>query len=439
MQVAPVGAHNLAVAAEQAIRAAEVTHAHPAGIAVVTVAAGHAATRLQGVRPAPDEFVDALSPLIIDGQVQRGVIRARRLLGRSVAEAAYELGNGAQDTVPFAVWPPPSCMTNPPPSPPACRPAAMSTPRVRSLRRRRMHRGRQPSRCPWHPTRLAQPTRTAANVGRSRTAPVRTQERAPVEGAGGTAGLVPLPSSGTGHWPCTDQRSVSQLMHRIRRQPMAQSSTASTAVGFDEGDLVLVEPGADVVAPGVPGERDPAGDDGDLHDAVVELLAHGVPPGMEGRVTAYRGRRSRRCRAGPADLWMTRVRVDQLASPAMICYSPRGRAEIHRSTRAQRAVTARPGETNIQAEPGRQLRKPCSSNMRTYGRGGGAAQALPERPVGPAGYSGLRGRRVWMVEAREGGAPRGKSRWFELPDEDLTTDCARDLISVSGFHGWRDL
>jgi len=46
--------------------------------------------------------------LLIDGQVQRDVIRAWRLLGRSVAEAAYELGNGAQvtaqDTVPFAVW-----------------------------------------------------------------------------------------------------------------------------------------------------------------------------------------------------------------------------------------------------------------------------------------------------------------------------------------------
>jgi ADP-ribosylglycohydrolase len=34
--------------------------------------------------------------------------RARRLLGATVAEAAYELGNGAQvlaqDTVPFALW-----------------------------------------------------------------------------------------------------------------------------------------------------------------------------------------------------------------------------------------------------------------------------------------------------------------------------------------------
>jgi ADP-ribosylglycohydrolase len=115
IQVAPVGAYhpdNPAVAAEQAIRSAEVTHAHPEGIAgaiVVAVAAAHAAAaRLRTVRPAPEEFVNALSPFLIDGQVQRGITRTRRLLGRSVAEAAYELGNGAQvtaqDTVPFAVW-----------------------------------------------------------------------------------------------------------------------------------------------------------------------------------------------------------------------------------------------------------------------------------------------------------------------------------------------
>jgi ADP-ribosylglycohydrolase len=117
MRVAPVGAYhpdNPAVAAEQAIRSAEVTHAHPEGIAgaiVVTVAAARAAAaRLQGVRAAPQEFVDALSPFLIDGQVQRGVARARWLLSRTADEAAYELGNGAQvtaqDTVPFAVWAP---------------------------------------------------------------------------------------------------------------------------------------------------------------------------------------------------------------------------------------------------------------------------------------------------------------------------------------------
>jgi hypothetical protein len=45
---------------------------------------------------------------------------------------------------------------------------------------------------------------------------------------------------------------------------------------------------------------------------------------------------------------------------------------------------------------------------------------------------------IWTVEAREGGAD-GTSRWFELPSEDLATDCVRDLISASGFDDWREL
>jgi hypothetical protein len=45
---------------------------------------------------------------------------------------------------------------------------------------------------------------------------------------------------------------------------------------------------------------------------------------------------------------------------------------------------------------------------------------------------------AWVVEAREGGAD-GKSRWFELPDEDRALDCVRDLITVSKMDGWREL
>jgi len=45
---------------------------------------------------------------------------------------------------------------------------------------------------------------------------------------------------------------------------------------------------------------------------------------------------------------------------------------------------------------------------------------------------------VWMVEAREGGAD-GKSRWFELPNEDIALDCVRDLITLSKMDGWREL
>jgi ADP-ribosylglycohydrolase len=115
MRVAPLGAYyadDPGKAATQAIQSAEVTHAHPEGIlgAVVVAAATAqaAAARLAGSCPSKREFLDSLAPYLVDGQVQRGIRRARQLLGRSVAEAAYELGNGsrvtAQDTVPFAVW-----------------------------------------------------------------------------------------------------------------------------------------------------------------------------------------------------------------------------------------------------------------------------------------------------------------------------------------------
>ncbi|MGN9911289.1 ADP-ribosylglycohydrolase family protein [Phytohabitans sp. LJ34] len=115
MRVPPLGAYYADKprrAAEEAIRSAEVTHAHPEGIlgaVVVAAAAAHAAAaRLSGVRPEPARFVEMLTPFLVDGQVRRGVARAGRLVGHSVAEAAYELGNGsrvtAQDTVPFAVW-----------------------------------------------------------------------------------------------------------------------------------------------------------------------------------------------------------------------------------------------------------------------------------------------------------------------------------------------
>jgi ADP-ribosylglycohydrolase len=115
MRVAPPGAYHPdrpKVAAEEAIKSAEVTHAHPEGIAVavlVAVAAAYAAAaRLDGSRPPASTILDRLRPYLIDGAVQRGIARAVWLIGRSVEEAAYELGNGsrvtAQDTVPFALW-----------------------------------------------------------------------------------------------------------------------------------------------------------------------------------------------------------------------------------------------------------------------------------------------------------------------------------------------
>ncbi|WP_245617375.1 ADP-ribosylglycohydrolase family protein [Amycolatopsis taiwanensis] len=115
MRVAPLGAYyagDLAVVAEQAVRSAEVTHAHPEGVAgAVAIALGASVAgtaRLAGTRPSPHAFLDAVLDSLDHSSVRRGIVRALSLLGRSVAEAAYELGNGsrvtAQDTVPFALW-----------------------------------------------------------------------------------------------------------------------------------------------------------------------------------------------------------------------------------------------------------------------------------------------------------------------------------------------
>jgi ADP-ribosylglycohydrolase len=115
MRVAPLGAFHAGdsrAAALQAMRSAEVTHAHPEAIlgavAVAVAAAEVGWARLTRHRPEPAELLDAVLAHLIDGRVQAGILRARRLLGVSAAEAAYELGNGAQvlavDTVPFALW-----------------------------------------------------------------------------------------------------------------------------------------------------------------------------------------------------------------------------------------------------------------------------------------------------------------------------------------------
>ncbi|WP_432843091.1 ADP-ribosylglycohydrolase family protein [Dactylosporangium sp. CA-092794] len=115
MRVAPLGALHAGdsrTAALEAMRSAEVTHAHAEailGAVAVAVAAAEAGwARLVRNRPAPAELLDAVLAYLVEGRVHDGIRRARRLLRASVAEAAYELGNGSQvlaeDTVPFALW-----------------------------------------------------------------------------------------------------------------------------------------------------------------------------------------------------------------------------------------------------------------------------------------------------------------------------------------------
>ncbi|MFE9693317.1 ADP-ribosylglycohydrolase family protein [Micromonospora sp. NPDC005806] len=116
MRVAPLGAwyaDSIRRAADQARASAEVTHAHPEGIAgavAVAVAASLAArARLDGDRPAPARLLGAVAAALDPaGEVHRGVRRAVALLGHPAGEVVAALGNGsrvtAQDTVPFTLW-----------------------------------------------------------------------------------------------------------------------------------------------------------------------------------------------------------------------------------------------------------------------------------------------------------------------------------------------
>jgi ADP-ribosylglycohydrolase len=115
MRVAPLGAFHAGdprTAALEAMRSAEITHAHPEAIlgavAVAVAAAEAGRARLEGQNLEPAAFLDAVLAVIVASRVRSGVERARGLLGATVAEASYELGNGARvlahDTVPFTLW-----------------------------------------------------------------------------------------------------------------------------------------------------------------------------------------------------------------------------------------------------------------------------------------------------------------------------------------------
>ncbi len=112
MRVAPLGAFHAddpRTAALEAMRSAEITHGHPEailGAVAVSVAAAEAGrARLTGDQP---DLLGAALAFVVDSRVRTGLERARDLLGASVAEASYHLGNGsrvtAPDTVPFTLW-----------------------------------------------------------------------------------------------------------------------------------------------------------------------------------------------------------------------------------------------------------------------------------------------------------------------------------------------
>jgi ADP-ribosylglycohydrolase len=116
MRVAPLGAYfgdDLSRVADEAKRSAEVTHAHPEGVAgavAVALAAARAWQLRASVPPnTPGEFIEPILELIPESRVRREAAVACRVPPDvSPEEAARMLGNGsrvtAQDTVPFALW-----------------------------------------------------------------------------------------------------------------------------------------------------------------------------------------------------------------------------------------------------------------------------------------------------------------------------------------------
>ncbi|MEV6367477.1 ADP-ribosylglycohydrolase family protein [Micromonospora musae] len=116
MRVAPVGAYfadSTTRAAAQARASAEVTHAHPEGIAgavAVAVAAALAARgRLDGDPPAPHRLLAGVAAGLDPAtEVHRRTRRAVDLIGHPLPQVVAALGNGAQvtaqDTVAFTLW-----------------------------------------------------------------------------------------------------------------------------------------------------------------------------------------------------------------------------------------------------------------------------------------------------------------------------------------------
>jgi ADP-ribosylglycohydrolase len=111
MRAAPVGAYfagDLARAAEEARRSAEVTHAHAEGQAGAMAVAAAAAW----IASAPADaagLLDAVLGVTPGGATRERIAEAARLPGdRAIDDVIARLGNGrrvlAQDTVPFALW-----------------------------------------------------------------------------------------------------------------------------------------------------------------------------------------------------------------------------------------------------------------------------------------------------------------------------------------------
>lgn len=117
MRVAPVGAYfadDLDAAIENARLSAEITHAHPEGVAgaiAVAIATAYAwRLREAGEKPSRSQFIDAVLSHIPESEVRTKCAAARDLAPDLPLrpDVVLAIGNGsgvtAQDTVPFVLW-----------------------------------------------------------------------------------------------------------------------------------------------------------------------------------------------------------------------------------------------------------------------------------------------------------------------------------------------
>lgn len=115
MRVAPLGAYfadDLERVAHEARLSAEVTHAHPEGVAggIAAAVATAVAAQLKGeLVPTRRAFIDMVLPHVPKGLVYDNIAQAREYpTGVSVDHLAMTLGNGsqvsAQDTLGFCLW-----------------------------------------------------------------------------------------------------------------------------------------------------------------------------------------------------------------------------------------------------------------------------------------------------------------------------------------------
>lgn len=114
MRVAPIGAYfapDMDRVVEQARKSAEITHAHPEGIAgaiAVAIAAACAVNLQATPPPTRADFIDMILPYVPDSEVKSGIRRARDIQSNEVDHVIGMIGNGyqisAQDTVPFTLW-----------------------------------------------------------------------------------------------------------------------------------------------------------------------------------------------------------------------------------------------------------------------------------------------------------------------------------------------